>query len=155
MQRALASVAIMPLLLACGCGLEAEYLGVQYDRIQGPTISGGVYVETGSKPLITMCVEAGEGGGELSMGYGDGGLIGNTYFAWGLFPKVSVLQTWNDPIRAEPNQTYIGVGLDIMLYTFIYATVSHYWHIAGSDDEHQNIWSVGVGLQFSIWQPNH
>ena len=144
MQRALASIAILLMLQACVLAPDPFFFpNVHYDRIQGPTIAGGMMgcLDCDEATMI-MRVEAGKGGGELSIGYGDAGLL------YELAAKASVLQTWGDPIGLEPEQTYIGVGLDLMNTQFVYVTVSHYWHIAGSDDEHDRIWSVGVGFGF-------
>ena len=166
-RRSLLIFMLLP--LACGCGPflreveetlyknEWHFLGnIHYDRIQEITISGGaVYVTKGVKTRggilgptnnyrgLIASVEAGIDGGELNIGFG-------WYEDWigtGLSVKASVLNTWNDPRYAEPNQTYIGASLDYMIMR-VYLTVSHYWHIAGSDDEHDKIWSVGVGVNF-------
>ena len=87
--------------------------------------------------------EAGTGGRELSIGYSwhDELVTGE------LAVKASVLDTWNDPKHAEPDQTYVGVGIDLV-FLLVYVTVSHYWHVAGNDDEHDRITSVGVGIGF-------
>ena len=92
-----------------------------------------------------MRAEAGKGGGELSIGYGGASLA--IPLVCELAPKVSILRTWGDPGGAEPGQTYIGAGLDLM-FMLVYVTVSHYWHYSGNDNEHDRITSVGVGIGF-------
>ena len=149
MQKVLASIAILLMLLSCGCAVAFSPT-IYYDRIKGPAISNSmaigerVYVESicvGVPGVVTQ-INAGRGGGELSIGAGWEGFCA-------AIAKASILRTWGDPIDTEPDQTYIGVGLDFRM-ALIYVTGSVYTHLSGSDDYHQNIWSVGFGVSWSF-----
>ena len=88
-----------------------------------------------------VAIEPGIGGGKLHLGYFEGQGFG------GLLMKLSLLRTWGAPLDFEPDQTYVGAELTYS-YFLVSLTGGGYVHVAGDDDEHDFIFSGGIGLGF-------
>ena len=122
--------------------------GLKYDSVLGPTASGCLLWKVNhpgrrscSHDFWIVQLEAGEGGGKLQCGYGQ-------WFIGGAAVRVSLMQTWDEPIDVEPGQTYLGWELQAAL-GMMTAHFGAYGRVngdGGEDDEALLIWGVGLGL---------
>lgn len=114
--------------------------GIKYDSVTAVTVAGGIrYAKEvkSSDNYFLLHLEAGEGGGKLQFGVG-------TWHDGGFNIKSSLLRTWGDPLKIEPDQTYLGIEFQIMLRIFS-ATAGLYTEIDGDGkDETLFTWSAGA-----------
>jgi hypothetical protein len=91
-------------------------------------------------------IEPGFGGGKLNAGY----RFGANHFMplWNVGLSASVMQTWGNPLGdVEPDQTYLGVELSCAMLV-LGLNGGAFRHIAGNDEEHKWIYTLGVGAGF-------
>ena len=111
-------------------------LGVSFNRMTGHHGYRGFFV----------LAEPGFGGGKLNVGYRFGAVQFMPIWHAGL--SASLLQTWGDPLQdVEPDQTYVGLELS-GAFALIGINGGVFMHVAGDDDEHDWIYSLGVGVGF-------
>ncbi len=123
--------------------------GIKYDSVQKFTVSGCLCWKR--KPEKMTCrndfwifqAQAGEGGGKLQ-----GGIGRDMHFhmATGM-AKLSLMQTWRDPVGVEPNQTYFGIEGQ---YTLLFMTVNIglYTHVKGDSNDRNPLLTFGFGTGF-------
>ena len=95
---------------------------------------------------LLLKVEPGLNGAKVHIGLGnyENGLLGEG----GSAITLSSLYTWGHPIGGvEPNQTYLGVELELMAMR-INAVLGLYSHVAGKADGPEWIFSGGIGIGF-------
>jgi hypothetical protein len=93
-------------------------------------------------------VDAGSGGGKLSLGIGARARVDDEDFKGtvGVSLRASVLRTWGSPIGTEPNLTYLGPELDLSVVRFT-LTLGVLWRVAGHTGASAVFgWGVGFGL---------
>jgi hypothetical protein len=91
-------------------------------------------------------VEPGWGGGKLNVGY----RFGEARFMpiWNVGLTTSLMQTWGDPLQGvEPDQTYIGLELS-GAFAMLGLNGGVFMHVAGDDEDHDWIYSLGVGIGY-------
>lgn len=111
-------------------------LGLSFNKTTGEGIYHGPFVQ----------LEPGWGGGKVTAGY----RLGMYRFLpiWNIGASASLLQTWGDPLQdVEPDQTYIGAELSCA-FSVIGLNGGVFMHVAGDDDEHDWIYSLGAGVGF-------
>jgi hypothetical protein len=91
--------------------------------------------------------EAGSGGGKLSLGFGGRARVEEEDFrgAFGASLKASVMRTWGSPVGTEPNLTYAGPELDLMV-KHIGVGVGVLWRVGGGGGA-SAVFSWGLGLR--------
>jgi len=137
---------------------------IRFDSVQKGAVGlsgwyGHIFegIPYGSNGFIIQ-VEPGLGGGKINLGYGmivfmndmrDSNFIIDISDnpAFGIAGYASVLRTWGDPWGAEPDQTYLGVELEGVMFMF-HGIVGAYRHIGGSDNKNDWLFSVGTGVGF-------
>jgi hypothetical protein len=108
-------------------------LGVVFMKFCGYNEYTGFFVQA----------EPGFAGGKLNLGYRYGGHRFIPLFNIGL--SASLMQTWDNPLNdVEGGQTYVGLELSGAL-SFFGVNFGVFRHVAGDDDEHQWIYTLGVG----------
>lgn len=108
-------------------------LGVSFNRMTGYRSYRAFFVQA----------EPGFGGGKLNLGY----RVGATAFMpiWNLGLSTSLLQTWGNPLGdVEPDQTYLGLELS-GAFSMLGLNVGVFRHMAGEDEDHEWIYTLGVG----------
>ncbi|MBN1433547.1 hypothetical protein JW921_02235 [Candidatus Fermentibacterales bacterium] len=111
-------------------------LGVSFNRMTGYHDYGGFFIQA----------EPGFGGGKLNVGY----RFGACHFMpiWNVGLSGSLMQTWGDPLQdVEAGQTYAGLELSAA-FSVIGINGGVFTHMAGDDEEHDWIYSLGVGVGF-------
>lgn len=91
-------------------------------------------------------LEPGFGGGKINVGY----RIGKHNFVplYNVGISGSVLYTWGNPLGdVESDQTYVGIELSGALYV-VGLNAGLFRHLAGDDEQHDWIISIGAGLGF-------
>jgi hypothetical protein len=91
--------------------------------------------------------EAGTGGGKLSLGVGANAKVQSEDFRGtvGAGLKLSVAQTWGDPIGTDPGLTYLGPELDLYVLR-VGVSFGVLFRVAG-DGGSSTLFSWGLGLR--------
>ena len=88
-------------------------------------------------------VEPGFGGGKFNVGYRLGKHQYLPVYNVGL--SASLMQTWGNPLGdVQEGQTYAGLELS-GAFTIIVVNGGIFWHVAGDDEEHDVVYTLGVG----------
>jgi hypothetical protein len=118
--------------------------GVEYDSVVGPSAAVCLCImmehphrEVCSHDFWILQIEAGRGGGKLQFGAG-------LWYMVGGMAKASLMRTWGDPMEVEPDQTYVGVELELNVFQ-LHGDVGLYQRIVG-DRETLVTWGVGIGF---------
>lgn len=91
-------------------------------------------------------LEPGFGGGKINLGYRAGAYRFIPLFNLGL--SASLMHTWGNPLGdIEPDQTYAGLELSGAVYV-IGLNSGVFRHIAGDDNQHDWIVTIGAGAGF-------
>jgi len=108
-------------------------LGLTFMQLHGYNNYSGFFVQ----------IEPGIAGGKLSTGYTLGKHQFIPIFNAGL--NASLLQTWGDPLQdVLSDQTYLGLEI-FGAFSLIGINAGVFRHIAGDDEEHSWIYSLGIG----------
>jgi hypothetical protein len=88
-------------------------------------------------------LEPGFGGGKVSLGYRFG--RHQVIPLYNLGAALSLMQTWGNPLGdVEGGQTYLGIEL-VGAFTMLSVNGGVFWHVAGDDEDHGRVWTLGVG----------
>lgn len=93
-------------------------------------------------------VDAGSGGGKLSLGVGARARVDEEDFhgTVGVGLKASLVRTWGSPIGTEPDLTYLGPELDLSVLR-INLSLGVLWRISGNAGASALFsWGLGFGL---------
>ena len=94
-----------------------------------------------SKRGYLFQIEPGLSGGKIHFGYFEDEFLSM------VAGKISLMQTWNNPVGIENEQTYSGLELE-GIFSSLSFNIGVYFHIAGDDDDHNIIPTLGVGFVF-------
>jgi len=93
-------------------------------------------------------VEAGSGGGKVSMGVGARARVDEEDFhgTVGFGLRASLVRTWGSPLATEPGLTYLGPELDLSIMK-VDLTLGVLWRLGGHAGASALVsWGVGFGL---------
>jgi hypothetical protein len=93
-------------------------------------------------------VDAGSGGGKLSLGVGARAHVDEEDFRGtaGVGLRASLVRTWGSPIGTEPNLTYLGPELDVSVLR-VNLSLGVLWRVSGSKGSSALFsWGLGFGL---------
>jgi hypothetical protein len=93
-------------------------------------------------------VDAGSGGGKLSLGVGARARVEEEDFRGtvGAGLRVALARTWGSPIGTEPGLTYLGPELDLSILR-VNLTLGVLWRVSGHAGASALFsWGVGFGL---------
>jgi hypothetical protein len=93
-------------------------------------------------------VDAGSGGGKLSLGIGARAHVDEESFhgTVGVGLRAALVRTWGSPIGTEPGLTYLGPELDLKVIRFN-LTLGVLWRVSGSAGSFAVFgWGLGFGL---------
>jgi hypothetical protein len=111
-------------------------LGLSFNRVTGYDTYRGFF----------FLLEPGVGGGKINAGYRFG--AAHIVPIWNAGLSASVMRTWGNPLGdVEPGQTYLGAELTCALF-MLGLNGGIYGHVAGDDEEHDWIYTLGVGGGF-------
>jgi hypothetical protein len=97
---------------------------------------------------FTFQVDAGSGGGKVSLGVGAKAHVDEEDFhgTAGVGLRASLVRTWGSPIGTEPNLTYLGPELDLSIVR-INLNVGVLWRVSGHAGSSALFsWGLGFGL---------
>ena len=105
---------------------------------------GETWQKNSHGPLIQ--IEPGWSGCKYQIGYmifwAESGIGGATLF------KLSLLQTWDDPIGIEKDQIYLGGEFEVMGMYILNLNIGAYGHISGDVDDDNFLLSAGIGIGY-------
>ena len=97
---------------------------------------------------FTFQVDAGSGGGKVSLGVGAKAHVDDQDFhgSAGVGLRVSLARTWGSPIGTEPDLTYLGPELDLSIIK-INVNLGVLWRVSGHGGSSAVFsWGLGFGL---------
>ncbi len=97
---------------------------------------------------FTFQVDAGSGGGKLSLGVGARAHVEDADFRGtvGVGLRASLVRTWGSPIGTEPDLTYLGPELDLSIIR-INLNLGVLWRVSGNAGSSALFsWGLGFGL---------
>ena len=155
MKELVILLALTSLLAAMPEGVDTEPRGTQLfpcamTRYSTPIKVSGVLGVSFNQPTghgnyrgFFAQLEPGFGGGKVNLGY----RFGRMQFMplWNLGLSASALQTWGNPLDdVEPDQTYAGLELS-GAFSMLGLNFGVFRHVAGDDQDHEWIYTLGVG----------
>ena len=125
--------------------------GLRYTRPQKAAVSISVMRarNNGATNTLFAQLEPGLGGGEFSVGYA-GLATDKLQFSppvFGIAAKATVLRTWGAPLGFDPNRTYVGYQIDLVIL-FLKFSTGDFWLQGNDVTGKRKLYTWGVGFGF-------